>query len=211
MGFVISNQTQKATVIAQLSFHDEIEPFKHPFWLNLSIIQESSTVLNLLSLGFSPFLTDFRPLYLILVLFSSSPSALPLLPGLSFWANLKPRRQRPLSIPSVWSQCQPQCQAPSICLSHTHTHTLPPSPTEVPLEGCRYLSHTGWFTLEPFLYSQLELAVPHGDASGCLEWKWHLHWGLQTGHQHNTSYNRTVEWYRETMNYFFRPNLLIAR
>lgn len=82
-------------------------------------------VLSLLSLSLSLPLTDFRPHSLSSVPFLSSPHAPSSLfsPCLSFWANLKPRRQRPLSVPSVWSQCQPQCPS-SLHLPATHT---PPS------------------------------------------------------------------------------------
>lgn len=94
-------------------------------------------------------LTDFRLLSLSLHC-SCHRTAAPSLLSLCFWANLKPRGQRPLSFQSVWSQCQPQCQAPSICMPHT---LLSPPPTHRSTIRRMSLSfiHQAIYTPDPFI------------------------------------------------------------
>lgn len=93
-------------------------------------------VLNLLSLSLSPSLS-FLP-------FSSSTRP----PCLSFWANLKPRRQRPLSVLSAWSQCQPQCPGP---LHLPATHTPPSTHRSTIRRVSLSFTHGAIYTLAPFI------------------------------------------------------------
>lgn len=104
-----------------------------PCWLNMisraapEKQRHPPVVANLLSLSLASLSLLFQRIFghfLFLSYHSRhllEPPPHSLIPCLSFWANLKPMRQRPLSALSVWSQCQPQYPG-SLCLPATHTH-----------------------------------------------------------------------------------------
>lgn len=103
------------------SMKKKIESFNHPpdaVWLAMPKQDSPQFALDLLplsgSLSLGPLLfLSYHSHHLRGPSSSSSPS-------LSFWANLKSKRQRPLSVTSVHSQCQPQCPG---CLYLPARHT----------------------------------------------------------------------------------------